>query len=315
VKAVPVAALALGALVTAAAAGRAARDRRPPEPHDEPYAPSTAAAPIFALGYRELAADLLFVRLKTYVGGPDSQAPGIASLVEAIVALDPSFRRIYEWGGIAMSRIGVTEQQMLFRAIAVLEAGARRYPDDWKLPNIAGQIYISDLVTDDPVQRREWDERGQLLVETASRKPGAPANLAVTASHLQSRLGRHEQARKNLEEIFRITDDEAGRKRILEQIAKLDRLSESEAAEVAAELVLSRQQFDARWQRDRPAIPASFYILLGPHLPPGFDPADLATGGRDVAGSVVGEDVIEKLEPLYEEGATSPTLEGAPSSP
>ena len=46
-------------------------------------------APLLFLGYREVAADILFVRLRGYFGGYQNDAEGIASLCEAIVELDP----------------------------------------------------------------------------------------------------------------------------------------------------------------------------------------------------------------------------------
>jgi len=49
---------------------------------DAPYAPAPEAAPLIALGYRELFADLLFLRLKGYFGGRDNIASGVAALVE-----------------------------------------------------------------------------------------------------------------------------------------------------------------------------------------------------------------------------------------
>ena len=65
-------------------------------------------------------------------------------------------------------------QASYLRALAVLEKGITIFPDDWKLPYLAGEIYTQDLQTTDPAQRRAWDERGTLLTESAIRKPKAP---------------------------------------------------------------------------------------------------------------------------------------------
>ena len=85
-----VAVLAIGG---ARIAREAAVARAPQVIADEPYAPTPGAAPLVALGYRELFADLLFLRLRGYFGGRDNTANGIAALVEAIVALDPEYQR------------------------------------------------------------------------------------------------------------------------------------------------------------------------------------------------------------------------------
>ncbi|MBA3819880.1 MAG: hypothetical protein H0X17_13375 [Deltaproteobacteria bacterium] len=258
---------------------------------DEPYAPSPAAAPIVTLGYRELAADLLFVRLLGYLGTEHSTAPGIAALAEAVAALDPRYRRIHEIGALAMSSAATgVDRSIHLRAVALLEAGARAFPDNWKLPNLAGQIYLVDLQTTDPAERRAWDERGSLLLESAARKPNAPAEAAMTAASLQTKLGQHERAVTGLRELLLITTDDQARQRIVEQLTQLSTASHDD---IAAELLLARKRFEERWKAERPAVPATFYVLLGPPIEPGFDLGELSLGGLEPVS-----ETIERLEPL-----------------
>ncbi len=290
--AVLTAAVVLAALVAARLAREAAEAEAPRVLSDEPYAPAPDTAPLVTLGYRELAADLLFLRLKGYFGGSESTANGVASLVEAIAALDPQFHRIYEWGAraITLASRGVDNPAFL-RAIAVLDAGSRQFPDDWKLPYLAGEIYTQDLQTPDPAQRRAWDERGTLLTESAIRKPNAPIEAATWAATMRTRLGQHQRAVDGLREMLLTTSDEAARARLL---AKLAELEHDTAGELASELQEARHRFESAWNAARPAVPASMYLLLGPPLSPSFDLADLATGGRDL----VGTQDIERLEPV-----------------
>lgn len=259
---------------------------------DAPYAPSPSAAPMVSLGYRELAADLLFVRLVGYYGSQDNEAHVMASLAEAIVALDPQFRRAYEFGAVATTsaRRGVDNRAHL-RAIALLEQAARQFPAYWKFPTLAGQIYIVDLKTDDPGQRRAWDQAGALLLESAARKPGSPAESALIASSLRTRLGQQQRAIDGLRELLLLTSDQAARKRLIDQIATL---ANQNADEIAAEMLVARHRFDREWQASRPAIPATDYLLVGPRIEPGFDLTVLATGGRDLIGS----EGFERLEPI-----------------
>jgi hypothetical protein len=259
---------------------------------DEPYAPAPSTAPLVMLGYRELGADLLYLRLTGYFGGRENTANGIADLVEAIVALDPQFHRIYEWGAraITLASRGVDNAAYL-RAIAVLDAGARQFPDDWKLPYLAGEIYTQDLTTTNPTERRAWDERGTLLTESAIRKPNAPIEAATWAAMMRTRLGQHQRAVDGLREMLLVTSDASARARLL---AKLAEIEHSSANELAGELLDARRRFEAAWLAARPAMPASMYLLIGPPLAPSFDLADLATGGRDL----VGTQPIERLEPL-----------------
>lgn len=253
---------------------------------EEPYAPSPGAAPFVSLGYRELLADLLLARVMPYFGGPDSTQEGIASLCEAIVAADPQLREVYEWCARAMTivrqRGARTEPQMFLRAVALLEAGARAFPDDWRMPYTAGQIYMLDLETADPAQRRTWQERGTSLIEAAIRKPNAPADAATTAAALRTKLGQRQRAIDGLREMLLITSDLAARQRILDKLAEL---ANEGAADLAIELLEARKRFDAAWTRERPAVPATMYLLIGPRPAAGFDLGDLATGGRDLVGA------------------------------
>jgi hypothetical protein len=286
---VVIAVLALaGARVLRQAAGAEA----PKVIADEPYAPAPDTAPLVALGYRELVADLLFLRLKGYFGGRENTANGVAGLVEAIVALDPQYRRIYEWGAraITLASRGV-DNDAYWRAIAVLEAGAREFPDDWKLPYLEGEIYTQDLQTRDPAERRAWDERGTLLTESAIRKPNAPAEAATWAATMRTRLGQHQRAVDGLREMLLVTNDDAARARLLAKLADLERGS---ASELASELLDARKAFQSAWLAARPTVPASMFVLIGAPLSTRFDLSALATGGRDL----VGTQAIERLEPL-----------------
>ncbi len=259
---------------------------------DEVYSPSPGAAPFVSLGYRELAADVLFVRLRGYFGGDHNTADGIASLVEAIVALDPQFHRAYDYGARAMelATTGV-DNAIYLRAIGVLDTGMKVFRDDWRLPDLASEIYTQDLQTDDPAKRREWDEKGTLLAESSVRKPGAPQEAATWAATMRTRLGQHERAAAGLKEMLLVTNDPTTRARLIDKLAALDH---ADAAEIAGEIYEQRRKFEQAWRADRPTLPATMYILLGAHPQPGFDLGDLATGGRDVTGT----DEVEKLPPV-----------------
>ena len=290
---IPVA-IAIAALAFAGARGaRVVAEAARHEGTEEPFALSPGAAPFASFGYRELAADLFWIRLTGYFGSGESSAHGVAALVDAITALDPQFHRVYEWGARAMTlaRDGVT-QDTYHHAIAVLERGMTQFPQDWKLPYLAGQIYTQDLQTNDPAQRRAWDDKGTLLIESAIRKPGAPAEAAEWAAVMRTKLGQHDRAVKELREMILVTEDRAARDALIKRLAKLEN---TDTDELAAEVLAQRRRFEEAWHRDRPDLPATMYILLGPHLSPHFDMTNLATGGRDIVGS---EPPAEKLEPI-----------------
>ncbi|MBA3540936.1 MAG: hypothetical protein H0T79_15090 [Deltaproteobacteria bacterium] len=273
---------------------------------EAPYAPSPTTAPFVSLGYREVTADLLFIRLIGYLGNADTSAIATAELTEAIIALDPKFYDVYEYGAIAMM-IGKRDvtREIYLRAIAVLERGAKEFPNDYKLPFLAGQIYTNELKTDDPIQRRAWDEAGTLLVESSLRKPGAPATVATWAATMRTRFGQRERAIAGLREMILMTSDDQARQRLLEKLAEID---DKDADAIRQELLEMRSVFLKRWMTERPAISATMFVLIGPRPSPRFDMADLATGGRDLYGA----DEPPPLEPLVDPPLPPPPAPVAP---
>lgn len=271
-----------------------------------PYAPSMSAAPFVSLGYRELAADLFYLRLRGYYGDYyEATADGVGSLAEAIVTLDPRYEYVYWYGASAMTIAYQGVDQSIFRrSVALLERGIDEFPESAKLPLLAAQTYIQDLKTDDPVQRRAWDERGALLAESAVRKPGANLDAAGWAATLRTKLGQRDRAIQGLRELLLTTSEAKARQHLLDRLAKLEG---SDSAEIAAELQEMRQAFEREWQANRPALRPSLYLLVGPRLPHTFDLTDLATGGHDL----IGVDGFERLEALVDTAPPAPTTPAA----
>jgi hypothetical protein len=285
-------AAAIAAIIAAQAVRGFANDERGELGTDEPFAPSPTTTQVISLGYRELVADLLFFRLIGYFGGGSHTAEGVAALVEAIAAADPNYEKIYVWGGRAMvaSRHGLSNEVAL-RAVALLERGAAVFPQDHKIPMLAGEILLTNVQAKDPEEKRRLNERAAKFIESAVRKPNAPASAATLAAHLRSKLGQRQQAIDSLREMMLITQDEGARKQLLE---KLSELAGKDADAIASELLESRRRFERAWRTERPSVPPGLFVLIGAREEPGFDLGDLATGGRDL----VGADSFEQLEPL-----------------
>jgi hypothetical protein len=291
--ALAIAAVSFGAARVARTAAKTEHDETT---QPEPYAPSPSSAPFLSLGYREAVADLMFVRLRGYFGGQQMTADAVAAICESIISLDPRFHRVYEYCGGAISFFAVTsrkaDQAVLLRAVTMLERGTREFPTDWRIPNLAGQIYTQDLQSDDPRQRRVWDEKGMLLIEAAIRKPGAPAELQDWAAVMRTKYGQQQRAIRDLREVLLWTSDQKAQRTLL---ARLAQLQNDSAEDIAGEIFVEKAAFEREWRAHRPFLPATWYALLGPRLELGFDPVDLATGGRDLVSAAS----AEPLEPLY----------------
>jgi hypothetical protein len=287
----------IGCAVAARGLGAIARHERAAWPAvlDEPYAPSPAAAPFVALGFREVAADLLWIRALGYFGGDDDTADGVRSLIDAIVALDPGMWRAYSWGAIAINNArGGDDNGAALWAVDLLEKGMVRFPESWELPLTAGQILVLDLKSDDPAQVAAWRDRGLLLLERGVRMPGAPEGLATLIAHMRTELGQHERAVSDLREMILLAKDERAKRKLIDKLASLE---EGSADDIRAELDRERRRFESRWYAERPELPASMYLLVGPRPVP-RTPADLAID-RDLFGAEADAEPLPD-EPLPE---------------
>lgn len=284
----PVVALAL--ILGARELAASANHQRKAWPHaaTEPYAPSPGAAPLVSLGYRETLADLMWIRALAYFGGDDgATSVGVQHLVAAIAALDPAFEEPMTWGSLAMWSISMQVTQDDYRRIlALLEAAMVRFPDNYHLPQRAGEIYALRLTSDDPAERRRFKEQGVRLLSRAVHMPNAPKNLGTYVAHLQTELGQRDMAIRDLRELILYTRDPNTRQKL---VAKLAKLTEGRSDAIAYELEVEAARFDTAWKRDRPELPASMYAVVGPAIAPWFDPDRLGD---------TGEVMLEPIEPL-----------------
>jgi hypothetical protein len=288
--------VALALVIGAQVLGAHANQTRATWPKDAnlPFAPSAGAAPYVSLGYRETMADLLWIRAIGYVGGDDDRSAGTRALVEAIVALDPRFERIYPFAGAALSALGTEPTtEDLLASIRLLERGMKEFPQNCKIPLLAGQIYTVELASDDPEQVKRWQLEGAQYIERAARIPGCKKDIGTFAAHLRTKLGQREKAIRDLRELILYTDSATERQKLIDKLAELE---EKEAGAIAYELEMEKKKFEEEWAATRPEVPPTLYLLLGPPPAPGFRLEDLAVD-RDLVGS---EETIEPLPPLPE---------------
>jgi hypothetical protein len=284
--------------------GEVTRDVRKTWPATEnvPYAPSDAAAPFISLGYREAAADLMWIRTLGYLGRTDDTSKGVRDLVYATHALDDHFRPVYDVGavGIQAANRGVDNDSHL-AAIDLFVRGMRAYPDKWEYPALAGQTYLVDLKPNDAAQQREWTERAVDLFETAMRLPGAPERLAGTVAYFQDKIGRHELAVQSLQARILLAQDPRARLALIKQLAELE---DRDEIDLRIAMLESRRAFVDAWTANRPALPPSMYLILGKRRNPYLPRQELAVD-RDL----VGANPPDELEPLYEGDDAEPAPE------
>ena len=235
---------------------------------------SPALARTASLGYRELGADLAWIRVLVYYGDgleKGTELQDVEPLIWEAIALDPAFEAPYRWGAHAMVyRHGRATQEEFLASIRILEQAVERFPRRWEFFYTLGLRYSYDLRSDDPVQARAWKDLGAGYLERAVSLPGASPGLALNVASLRTELGQKDRALRELREMILNTDDPQARKRLEDRYAAL---ADEAARDTVAE---AKEKLDAAWKESLPFAPSTLYVLLGPRPTPWPSLQDLA---------------------------------------
>jgi hypothetical protein len=162
--------------------------------------------PAFALGFRNLFADLVWLEA-VQISGEDRLTRGdydrLHTLIESVVNFDPRFRVPYLLGGIALGESPAHGN----RALQLLERGRHAFPADWQFPFYTG--YIRYFSLGDPVG-------GGRAFEAAARLPGSPPHLPLLAARMLTEGRKPETALLLLEEMIK-DETNPGRRRAIER--------------------------------------------------------------------------------------------------
>lgn len=229
---------------------------------EEPsWVPRPAAARIMSLGYNEAAADFFWADTLIYYGDGmqrRSAMPDVEPRLDVVVALDPHFRRVYWWGGYALTyRAGAATEDEFRSSVRLLERGVEVFADDWELSWLLGVRYYFDLPAADDAERQRNRETGAGYIERAMRLPGSPPDLPILAATMRTKLGQLDRAVRELREMILTTSDPAVRKQLEEKYAGL---VDDEARQAVAE---AAGAFEREWKATLPFAPPSLYVLIG----------------------------------------------------
>jgi hypothetical protein len=157
------------------------------------YLPSGKFVEQASLGYRELAADMVWFEAVQYYGGYAKSQHDLAyfnGLIDIVNELDPHFIFPYIFGAVVMSQ----DLGDLDRGIGVLKNGMQKNPENWELPFEIGFLYYTVA--------REKASAAQYF-ELASRLPGGKERASRFAAFVYSRAGHLETSIRMWEEIER----------------------------------------------------------------------------------------------------------------
>ena len=228
------------------------------------YLPSPGALELLSLGYRSAFADLIWMRAQVYVGDELFERGGADNIfryTEAMLALDPDFLRVYRWIGVTgvyRSRDSTTEE--VERAIAIMERGVERFPDEPKLIWDLGATIAFDLVPrmEPSDTRRDYERRSAELLQEAARRGEGPAWLVFSTIAQLGRLGENQRAIEHLQEMYALADDPMLRAQIEAEL----REREADIGNVA--YVELARRLETERNAHFPYLPPDFYLLVRP---------------------------------------------------
>ncbi len=260
------AALAVGVLWLAAHAVKSQTlEAREKWPDAEQYiiVPPATAAPLLAIGYNEVLADITWVRMLVYYGTArigKSDLRYLDRLIENVIALDPYFERVYAWGGSATtfkSNRATNEEYEL--SVRYLRKGIERFPNKYELYETLMLRLWWDLKADTPEQRRANRVEAARLAEIAIRLPTAPPGAATRVATMWSELGEVEHAKRTLRQMLLTTENKEARAKMLNRFRSL--FQDSREAEL---LEKAKLELDRQHREQLPWAPSDLFILIGP---------------------------------------------------
>jgi len=193
----------LAALMAASIAVQLVRDRgwapfEPPNP--TMWLQSAKIADKIFLGYKQLVADVYWMRAVVYYGGrrqqqEDAAAQGTTSaakydllypLLELVTTLDPHFKTAYRYGAVFLSDAPPNGPGRTDLAVSLLQRGVERDFGRWEYMEDIGFVYY--WYVKDFKKAAEWFKR-------AGEAPGAPAWLGPLAATTLAQGGDRQSSR------------------------------------------------------------------------------------------------------------------------
>ncbi|MDH4036802.1 MAG: hypothetical protein OEX18_04910 [Candidatus Krumholzibacteria bacterium] len=185
------------------------------------YLPSGKLVEQTSLGYRELAADLVWFQAVQYFGGYAKNQHSLAyfnGLIDIVTDLDPHFQFPYVFGAVVMSQ----DMGDFPRGVEVLKKGMRANPEAWEFPFEIGFLYY--------ITRGDADSAARYF-HLASRMPGGGDRARRFAAFVYSRGGHAETSIRMWEELAASSEQPYMKemaRRYIEQIRRTGRIGKEE---------------------------------------------------------------------------------------
>ncbi len=175
------------------------------------YLPKGEHLKVAVLGYRHIAADLIWMKAVQYFGDMKQTTNGFMwayHATDVVTDLDPDFVLAYQAGGTIL---GVWSG-LMEESIALLQKGMRHRPNDWRFPFLIGYDYFYELCD---------ASNGAKYFQQAAMLPGAPPYLPQLAARLAAESGDPEAAIEFLVRFRRQVSDQRVREALDVRIKEL----------------------------------------------------------------------------------------------
>lgn len=233
------------------------------------YLPPPQWLEVMSLGHRRALSDLIWLRALIYFGDEFANKGTVRHVFnygESMLALDPDFRRVYSWVGMA----GVytptgSSTEVMERAIDVLRRGAERFPNDGDLAWDTGATITYDLLPylpkDDP-NRERLKAEGHEYMMAAARLGAGPDWLVMTNATTLRKLGQTDRELRHLEEMYAMVRDPNVKAQIEVRLAMLRDQAYAEAFRS------TNEEFERRREEEFPYMPSTLYFFVADPIEP-----------------------------------------------
>jgi hypothetical protein len=175
------------------------------------YLPKGEYLKLAVLGYRQLAADIIWLQAVQHLG-KRNQTPGgyiwAYHAVDVVTDLDPKFVYAYQAAGTIL---GVWADRV-HESIAILKKGMQHNSDAWELPFYVGYDYFYELC--DPILAAKY-------FRIASQLSGAPSYLPRLAARMTVEAGDPDAALEFLLQLYQQVQDDGLKEALAQRIREV----------------------------------------------------------------------------------------------
>jgi tetratricopeptide (TPR) repeat protein len=187
--------------------------QRPPAMRAEglSYLPKGQYLKVAVLGYRQIVADFIWLKVLYYFGMRNQTNEGFRwtyHAVDVLTDLDPKFTFAYQAAGTVLA----VWAKQVHESIALLVKGMHYNPEAWILPFIIGYDYYFELHDRATASR---------YFQIAAMLPGSPRYLPELATKMTVEAGDPEAALEFLQRLYQQTQDEHVQKGLMQQMKEV----------------------------------------------------------------------------------------------